>query len=47
MSYPHPFAVLEQLQYKVSDVMLRSWPLKDLPLRIRPVSLRRYCSQRN
>ncbi|KAK4688274.1 hypothetical protein P7C73_g1832, partial [Tremellales sp. Uapishka_1] len=35
-SYPHPHAMIQQLQEKATEIMLRSYPLKDLPLRIRP-----------
>ncbi|EIW69825.1 hypothetical protein TREMEDRAFT_17930, partial [Tremella mesenterica DSM 1558] len=35
-SYPHPHAALQQLQNRISTYLLRSYPIRDLPLNIRP-----------
>jgi hypothetical protein len=36
-SYPHPHAALQQAYHRLSKVFLHSYPVRDLPLNIRPV----------
>ncbi|GFZ48239.1 hypothetical protein JCM24511_05987 [Saitozyma sp. JCM 24511] len=35
-SYPHPHAALQQAYHRLSNVFLHSYPVRDLPLNIRP-----------
>jgi hypothetical protein len=38
-SYPHPHAALQQAYHRLSNVFLHSYPVRDLPLNIRPVRI--------
>ena len=37
-TYPHPTAALQHIQERITEYLLRSYPVRDLPLNIRPVS---------
>jgi hypothetical protein len=37
-SYPQPTAVVQQIYEAITERLLRSYPIKDYPLCIRPVS---------
>jgi len=38
-NYPRPTAMIQQMFERAEDVVLQSYPIKDVPLRLRPVSL--------
>jgi hypothetical protein len=45
--YPHPTAALQQAYNRVSEMFLVSYPVRDLPLNIRPVRRTTLCRMRN